>query len=141
MKYFDLLASFLIKWDFALLIQNYDAVVGDTAITANRSNYVDLTQPYLENGVAMIVPKGTDDSTHSLWWFTKPFKWTLWVIAFFVFAVNGFLVWLFEHGENDHFQGPWFEQIGTTLFFSFSLFVCAHSKPLSLCIHVCVITS
>ena len=57
LKYFDLLASFLIKWDFALLIQNYDAVVGDTAITANRSNYGGLTQPYLENGVAMIVPK------------------------------------------------------------------------------------
>ncbi|KAK6237095.1 hypothetical protein SCA6_012432 [Theobroma cacao] len=34
----------------------YDAVVGDTTIVANRSQYVDFTLPYTESGVSMFVP-------------------------------------------------------------------------------------
>ncbi|KAK1383107.1 hypothetical protein POM88_020842 [Heracleum sosnowskyi] len=33
-----------------------DAVIGDVTILANRSKYVDFTQPFAESGLTMIVP-------------------------------------------------------------------------------------
>ncbi|CAK7354064.1 unnamed protein product [Dovyalis caffra] len=41
---------------YQVYLKKYDAVVGDTTITANRSRYVDFTLPYTESGVWMIVP-------------------------------------------------------------------------------------
>ncbi|GFP92594.1 glutamate receptor 2.8 [Phtheirospermum japonicum] len=35
---------------------NFDAVVGDVTIIANRSQYVDFTLPFTESGVSMVVP-------------------------------------------------------------------------------------
>ncbi|KAL4298271.1 hypothetical protein GQ457_12G019310 [Hibiscus cannabinus] len=48
-------------WEFPtegkrLKIGNYDAVVGDVTIVANRSLFVDFTLPYTESGVSMLVP-------------------------------------------------------------------------------------
>ncbi|RWR84264.1 glutamate receptor 2.8-like protein [Cinnamomum micranthum f. kanehirae] len=102
-------------------LKKYDAVVGDITITANRSIYVDFTVPYVESGVSMIVPI-QHDITKSLWWFTKPFKWHVWLTIFVLLGAKGFLVWLFERENNEEFQGPWQKQLGTTFYFSFSLF-------------------
>ncbi|XXG71027.1 hypothetical protein AAC387_Pa07g0373 [Persea americana] len=108
-------------------LKKYDAVVGDITITANRSIYVDFTVPYAESGVSMIVPI-QHDITKSLWWFTKPFKWHVWLTIFVLFGAKGFLVWLFERENNEEFQGPWQKQLGTTFYFSFSLFHFSHRE-------------
>lgn len=112
--------------------QKYDAVVGDTTIIANRSNYVDFTQPYAETGVSMIVPIQNDDVTSSLWWFTKPFKWDLWLTIFLFFVGKGFLVWAFERGKNKNYKGTLPQQLGLAQFYSFSLFVFPNGHSLSL---------
>lgn len=118
-----------------LFKQKYDAVVGDITITANRTIYVDFTVPYVESGVSMIVPI-QHEITKGLWWFTKPFKWHVWLTIFVLLGAKGFLVWLFERENNEEFQGPWQKQLGTTFYFSFSLFHFSQSK-LSLPVHLC----
>ncbi|XP_062098772.1 glutamate receptor 2.8-like [Humulus lupulus] len=98
---------------------NYDAVVANTTIRANRSQYVDFTLPYTESGVAMVVPM-RDNKTKSAWIFLKPLTWDLWVTTFCFFLFIGFVVWVLEHRVNEDFRGPPSHQIGTSFSFSFS---------------------
>ncbi|EOY29255.1 Glutamate receptor [Theobroma cacao] len=70
----------------------YDAVVGDTTIVANRSQYVDFTLPYIESGVSMFVPI-RDNRRKNAWVFLKPLTWDLWLTSACFFLFIGFVVW------------------------------------------------
>ncbi|XP_058113303.1 glutamate receptor 2.8-like [Magnolia sinica] len=107
----------------------FDAVVGDTAITANRSDFVDFTYEYMEAGASLIVPT-VDDDTMSAWWFMKPLTTDLWLTTLAFAVLKGILVWVFEHDENPEFQDPSSEMVGKILSFSFSTFVFANSEKL-----------
>ncbi|XP_057432782.1 glutamate receptor 2.7-like [Lotus japonicus] len=106
---------------------NYDAVVGDTTIIANRSNYVDFTMPYTESGVTMVVPV-KDNRKKNAWAFLKPLTWDLWITTACSFVFIGFVVWVLEHRINNSFRGPPSYQIGTSLWFSFSIMVFSHRE-------------
>ncbi|KAK7283151.1 hypothetical protein RIF29_12472 [Crotalaria pallida] len=106
---------------------NFDAVVGDISIIANRSNYVDFTLPYTESGVTMVVPV-KDNRKKNAWAFLKPLTWELWVTTACFFVFIGFVVWVLEHRINKDFRGPPSHQIGTSLWFSFSTLVFAHRE-------------
>ncbi|KAJ4831373.1 hypothetical protein Tsubulata_021673 [Turnera subulata] len=106
---------------------NYDAVVGDTTIIFNRSNYVDFTLPFTESGVSMIVPI-VDSKTKNAWVFLKPLTWDLWVTSFCFFIFIGFVVWVLEHRVNEEFRGPPSYQVGTSFWFSFSTMVFAQKE-------------
>lgn len=101
--------------------------MGDVSISGQRSRWVDFTVPYTESGVAMVVPI-TDNKTENAWIFMKPLTVGLWLTigAFCIF--NGLVVWVLEHRVNKEFRGPPMQQVGTTLWFSFSTLVYAHSK-------------
>lgn len=101
--------------------------MGDTTITAKRSHEVDFTVPYTESGGTMIVLL-VDDKRKSPWAFLKPLTWDLWVTTAFFFVFNAFVVWVLEHRVNNTFRGPPSQQIGTSLWFSFSTMVNSHSK-------------
>ncbi|KAM1969544.1 hypothetical protein ACFX16_016750 [Malus domestica] len=103
-------------------LKNYDAVVGDITIRANRSLYVDFTLPYTESGVSMIVPIKNNKSKNA-WVFLKPLTWDLWVTSGCFFIFIGFVVWVLEHRINEAFRGPPHHQIGTSFWFSFSTMV------------------
>ncbi|PON89450.1 Ionotropic glutamate receptor [Trema orientale] len=105
----------------------FDAVVGDTTITANRSLYVDFTLPYTESGVSMIVPV-RDTRSKNAWVFLKPLTRDLWVTSACFFVFIGFVVWVLEHRINEDFRGPASYQIGTSFWFSFSTMVFAHKE-------------
>ncbi|KAL0919908.1 hypothetical protein M5K25_012034 [Dendrobium thyrsiflorum] len=109
--------------------KNFDAVVGDTTILANRSHYVDFTLPYTESGVAMVVPLVQDNSRNG-WIFLKPLTADLWLggVAFFFFT--GMVVWAIEHRINPEFRGSPPQQIGTTLYFVFAILVFSHKEKL-----------
>jgi len=102
-------------------------VVGDVTIIANRSDYVDFTMPYTESGVTMVVSM-KDNRKKNAWAFLKPLTWDLWVTSACSFVFIGFVVWVLEHRINNDFRGPLSHQIGTSLWFSFSTMVYAHSK-------------
>ncbi|PNY01207.1 glutamate receptor-like protein [Trifolium pratense] len=106
---------------------NYDAVVGDVTIIANRSNYVDFTMPYTESGVTMVVSM-KDNRKKNAWAFLKPLTWGLWVASACSLVFIGFVVWVLEHRVNNDFRGPPSHQIGTSLWFSFSTVVYAHRE-------------
>ena len=109
--------------------QEFDAVVGDVTILANRSLYVDFTLPYTESGVRMLVPV-RDKRQKTAWTFLKPLSADLWLGtgAFFVFT--GFIVWFIEHRTNQEFRGPPASQIGSIFYFSFSTLVFAHREKI-----------
>nr|XP_048323012.1 glutamate receptor 2.8-like [Ziziphus jujuba var. spinosa] len=111
---------------YQIKLKNFDAVVGDTTITANRSTYVHFTLPYIESGILMVV-KVKDTETKNIWIFLKPLRWDLWLTIGLAFVFMGFVVWFFEHHSNEEFRGPPHRQLGTMFWFSFSTLVFAHS--------------
>ncbi|KAK2986065.1 hypothetical protein RJ640_011506 [Escallonia rubra] len=120
---------------YQVFLGNFDAVVGDVTILANRSLYVDFTLPYTESGVTMIVPV-KDKKEKNEWVFLKSFTWDLWVTSACFFVFMGFFIWILEHKKNEDFRGTRAQQIGTSFWFSFSTMVFAHSNPLSLHLNI-----
>lgn len=104
--------------------QQFDAVVGDTTITANKSLYVDFTLPYTDLGVGMVARIGNKN----MWIFSEPLDVDLWITIVGFVILIGFVIWIIEHPINEEFQGSPAQQVGTTLWFSFSTLVYAHSK-------------
>ncbi|KAK9132002.1 hypothetical protein Scep_011530 [Stephania cephalantha] len=107
--------------------KEYDAVVGDMTVLANRSNYVDFAMPYVESGLLMIVPVKPEDAYKALL-FTKPFTREMWLATGAIFAYTMFVVWFLEHRSNPEFRGPWRNQLGTALWFTFSSLFFAHRE-------------
>ncbi|KAK6137137.1 hypothetical protein DH2020_029121 [Rehmannia glutinosa] len=108
-------------------IGNFDAVVGDVTIIANRSQYVDFTLPFTESGVSMVVPI-KDDKSKNAWVFLKQLSWELWLTSFCSFIFIGFLIWILEHRINEDFRGPPWHQAGMIFWFAFSTMVFAHKE-------------
>ncbi|KAJ6935634.1 hypothetical protein NC652_010602 [Populus alba x Populus x berolinensis] len=105
--------------------KTYDAIVGDVTILASRAEKVEFTQPYAESGLSMIVP---EKSKESAWTFMKPFTKEMWLVTGAVFIYTMFIVWFLEHHTNPEFNGPWKNQIGTALWFTFSSLYFAHKN-------------
>uniref|UniRef100_A0A2N9G0Q9 Ionotropic glutamate receptor C-terminal domain-containing protein n=1 Tax=Fagus sylvatica TaxID=28930 RepID=A0A2N9G0Q9_FAGSY len=118
-----------VKDGFSEFVKNFDAVVGDTTIIANRSNFVDFTLPYTESGVSMIVPI-KDSERKNAWVFLKPLTWDLWITSGCFFVFIGFVIWVLEHRINEEFRGPPSHEIGTSLWYSFSTMVFAQLQQL-----------
>ncbi|XP_041026636.1 glutamate receptor 2.7-like [Juglans microcarpa x Juglans regia] len=107
--------------------KTYDAVVGDVTILADRMEYVEFTQPYAESGLSMIVPAKPEGSA---WMFLKPFTWKMWLVTCALMIYTMLILWFLEHRFNPDFGGPLKNQIGTTLWFTFSSLFFAHREKL-----------
>ncbi|PIN11777.1 Glutamate-gated kainate-type ion channel receptor subunit GluR5 [Handroanthus impetiginosus] len=112
---------------YQVFLEKYDAVVGDVAIVANRSKYVDFTFPYTASGLSIIVPI-KDSERKTAWIFMKPLTMGLWLTIGAFFVYTGFVVWVLEHRVNKEFRGPPHKQIGLIFWFSFSTLVYAHKE-------------
>ncbi|MCL7042452.1 hypothetical protein MKW94_013010, partial [Papaver nudicaule] len=115
---------------YCVYTKKFDAVVGDVTIIANRSRYVEFSQPYSDSGVRMIIKRSDENLTSSPWWFLGPWAKDLWFTTIAFFLSTGFAVWIFERGKNQEFQGPLSQQLGKYLSFSFSISVFAHKEKL-----------
>ncbi|XWS75982.1 hypothetical protein CRYUN_Cryun01aG0138100 [Craigia yunnanensis] len=112
---------------YQVYLQKYDAVVGDTTITANRSLYVDFTLPYTDIGVRMVAPK----ERKNLWIFLKPLTRELWLTIVGVYLLTASIIGLIERPAPVE-QGPQSHcQVGRIFWFSFSILVFAHWEKLS----------
>lgn len=81
--------------------EQYDAVVGDLAIVANRSNYVDFALPYKSADMRMLV-KVRHDPRLNMWIFIQPFTWDLWLsIVIFNILIGGIIIFLERTVEED----------------------------------------
>uniref|UniRef100_A0A0C9S6M2 Glutamate receptor n=1 Tax=Wollemia nobilis TaxID=56998 RepID=A0A0C9S6M2_9CONI len=104
---------------YQVYLKKFDAVVGDVAVFANRSKYVDFTQPFTETGLVMTV-RIQDDRSNDPWAFLRPFTPAMWITTLAFFFFTGAVVWLLEHRSNKHFRGEPRKQVLTFLWFSFS---------------------
>ncbi|TYJ27904.1 hypothetical protein E1A91_A07G221200v1 [Gossypium mustelinum] len=91
-----------------LILQNYDAVVGDITIISRRFAYVDFTQPFTDLGIGVVVPKINND----IWIFLKHLCGDLWITAAAFFIFTGVVIWFIERPINEEFQGSPSKQIG-----------------------------
>ncbi|KAI7984630.1 Glutamate receptor 1.3 [Camellia lanceoleosa] len=112
---------------YQVYLQEYDAVLGDVTITANRSLYVDFTSTYTDIGIGRVARL---DMKKNMWIFLKPLDSDLWLTSAGFFILTGFVVWIIEHPINEEFQGSRAQQIGTVFWFSFSTLVFAHRERL-----------
>ncbi|CAH1447138.1 unnamed protein product [Lactuca virosa] len=109
-----------------IYLKEYDAVIGDITITANRSVYVDFTLPFSDLGTGTIAR----NAKKNMWIFLDPLSADLWITSGCFFLFLGFVIWFIEHRINEEFQGSAGQQIGTTLWFAFSTLVYAHREKL-----------
>ncbi|KAF9588145.1 hypothetical protein IFM89_007621 [Coptis chinensis] len=86
----------------SIYCKKYDAVVGDITVLANRTNYVEFTQPYAKSGLAMVVPV---KSKENAWLFVKPFRAAMWLVVSIAFMYTMFAVWFLERRTNPEFRG------------------------------------
>ncbi|CAI9298543.1 unnamed protein product [Lactuca saligna] len=100
--------------------EEIDAVVGDSTILANRSEYVDFTATYTDLGVGTLVRIKKQD----LWFFLKPLDIGLWLAAMASLILTGFVVWAIESMNQEtecspaHRLGTIFWHILLTIFFA-----------------------
>nr|GEW23682.1 glutamate receptor 3.2-like [Tanacetum cinerariifolium] len=104
----------------------FDAAVGAITIVSNRTNAVDFTQPYIESGLVVVV--NIHKAHPSSWAYLQPFSPSLWGVTALFFLFVGAIVWLLEHRHNDEFRGPPKKQVGTVLWFTFSMLFFAHRE-------------
>ncbi|XP_013628248.1 PREDICTED: glutamate receptor 2.1-like [Brassica oleracea var. oleracea] len=98
----------------------YDAMVADTTMSANRSMYVDFSLPYTPSGIGVVVPVEESVKRSSIIFLT-PLTLELWVISLLSFFIIGLVVWVLEHRVNPDFDGSVKYQISTIFWFSFSI--------------------
>ncbi|KAI8525603.1 hypothetical protein RHMOL_Rhmol13G0243400 [Rhododendron molle] len=63
------------------------------------------------------------------WIFLKPFTLGMWLATAAVLVYTMFIVWFVEHRSNPDFSGPWNDQLGNALWFTFSSLFLAHNIP------------
>ncbi|KAK1382201.1 Glutamate receptor [Heracleum sosnowskyi] len=111
---------------FNVSYENFDAAVGDITILANRSKYVEFTQPYADSGVSMMVQYKHEPS--KAWLFVKPFSGSMWLATVSILFYTMFIVWFFEHKSNPDFKGAITDQLGMAFWFTFSTLFFAHRE-------------
>ena len=88
-------------------------MVGDIAITTERTKVIDFTQPYIESGLVVVAP--IRESKSSAWAFLRPFTPMMWFVTGMFFLVVGVVVWILERQTNDDFRGPPRRQLVTII--------------------------
>nr|KAJ0194380.1 hypothetical protein LSAT_V11C800427640 [Lactuca sativa] len=96
--------------------QEIDAVIGDSTILANRSEYVDFTATYTDLGVGTLAKIKKNDQ----WFYLKPMDIGLWLVAIGSLGYTIFVVWAIERMNPDSDQQirTVFWNILWTIFFS-----------------------
>lgn len=101
-------------------MQNFDAAVGDIAITSNRYVNADFTHSHTESGLVLIVP--IESQSDRGWLFVKPFTKAMWLLTASINLYNGFVIWMIERNYCSELKGSPLNQIGTLLWLAFATF-------------------
>ncbi|KAB5530023.1 hypothetical protein DKX38_020104 [Salix brachista] len=104
-------------------LQNFDAVVADTAIVAERFQSGEFSQPYADPGLQMLIIVRTKNINRA-WLLTKPFSTSMWITIGIINIYNGFVVWLIERNDERNRdaeirRGSLLKQIGYMLYSAF----------------------
>ncbi|KAJ8638858.1 hypothetical protein MRB53_015552 [Persea americana] len=86
--------------------KNFDAVVGDVSIVANRTQYADFSRHYTVTGVRMVVLEKPEAG--KAWMFVKPFTKSMWALTIAIFLYNDLIVWLMEKAGDEELKSSSF---------------------------------
>ncbi|KAJ0792401.1 putative periplasmic binding protein-like I [Helianthus annuus] len=112
-------------------VQEIDAILGDSTILANRSQFVDYTATYTDMGIGTLAKIKHND----MWIFLKPLDMDLWLITIAFAIFTGFVVWAIESMDQKSQKSP-SQQIGPTFWFILMTLFFAQSS-LSISISLC----
>ncbi|PWA49478.1 ionotropic glutamate receptor, metazoa, Periplasmic binding protein-like I [Artemisia annua] len=90
--------------------QEIDAIMGDSTILANRSQYVDFTATYTDLGVGTLARINHND----MWIFLKPLDVDLWLITVGFAIIIGIIIFAIESMDQGSQISP-AQQIGATV--------------------------
>ncbi|XP_059637014.1 glutamate receptor 2.8-like isoform X2 [Cornus florida] len=108
-----------------ITVKQFDAVVGDLTIMANRASWVDFTMSYVDSSVYVLVPI-KHDTRKNIWTFLQPFNRELWLAIFMASISLGILIGIIEMRSdvtNTDFEGPLLQQLGMMIWYPVSMFV------------------
>ncbi|KAG5516986.1 hypothetical protein RHGRI_037658 [Rhododendron griersonianum] len=106
--------------------KTYSAAVGDITILAERWEIVAFTAPFTESGLTLVVPVRPGPKAGI---FLKPFTRGMWLATAAVLVYTMFIVWFVERqSKNEEFCGPFSNQLGNALWFTFSSLFLAHRE-------------
>lgn len=98
-----------------------DAAVGDMTMTANRSQQVEFTQPFLDSSLAAVVRLKDESFNGSALIFLKPFSDQLWLLIAAFFVCAGLAIYFLEGRKNSPIQrSPSSSRFGAILMYIFS---------------------
>ncbi|XP_076902396.1 glutamate receptor 1.3-like [Bidens hawaiensis] len=103
-----------------------DAILGDSTILANRSEFVDFTSTYTEMGIGTLARINHND----MWIFLKPLDADLWLVTAIFAILTGFVVWAIESMDQRSQNTP-AQQIGKTFWFILMTLFFAQREKLS----------
>ncbi|KAI3667873.1 hypothetical protein L6452_42943 [Arctium lappa] len=106
--------------------QEIDAILGDSTILANRSQYVDFTATYTDFGIGTLARINDND----MWIFLKALDLDLWLSTAAFAILTGFVVWAIESMDQES-QGSPALQIGATFWFILMTLFFAQREKLS----------
>ncbi|XP_076949381.1 glutamate receptor 2.7-like [Bidens hawaiensis] len=109
-----------------------DAVVGDTEIMADRYEYVEFSQPYMDSGLVMVVPLKPNPMKERFIFFYA-FTTKLWIILLAMTIGTVSVVWLNEHvhGNKEFVATSTFEYISKMLLFAVAVLSFSHRELIS----------
>lgn len=99
-----------------------DVAAANISITAEREQVLDFTQPIFASGLRIMVPaSGTGNGLFQLL-----FSWDLMLAIIGAFALllgSGMIMWMFERGRQEYFNGPAKEKIFPAFWWALNLVV------------------
>ncbi|KAI7743773.1 hypothetical protein M8C21_005718, partial [Ambrosia artemisiifolia] len=107
--------------------KSLDAAVGDTEIMADRYEYAEFSQPYLDSGLVIVVPVKPNIMKERFIFFYA-FTTKLWIILLAMTIGTVSIVWLNEHvhGNDEFVATSIFEYASKMLWFSVAVLSLAH---------------
>ncbi|KAK9080205.1 hypothetical protein SSX86_001880 [Deinandra increscens subsp. villosa] len=109
--------------------KTFDGGVGDTEIMADRYEYAEFSQPYLDSGLVIVVPMKPNIMKERFIFFYA-FTTKLWIILFAMTIGTVSVVWLNEHvhGNNEFVATSTFEYVSKMLWFAVAVLSLAHRE-------------
>lgn len=103
-------------------------MVGDTSILADRYEYAEFSQPYIDSALIMVVTERSR-LKKPRFLVTKALKLKLWILLVVMCMSTGMVIWLNEYvNDNPDFSGSFPQLIGSMLWFSITLLSFSQSK-------------
>ncbi|KAI3688981.1 hypothetical protein L2E82_46927 [Cichorium intybus] len=111
--------------------KSLDAAVGDTEIIADRYEYAEFSQPYMDSGLIKVVPIKSDAMKEGFI-FLYAFTTKMWIILLAMTIGTVSIVWFNEHvhGNEDFEASSSLECISRMLWFAVAVLSLAHREAI-----------